>query len=82
MERNHILRPLDRGDGVCRHFNETEKLCGIYPKRPLVCRVDDMYHEFFKDRMSLGEFYQANSDACLFLQKVVSGHLDYHTNNN
>jgi Fe-S-cluster containining protein len=35
---------LDRGDGACRHLTE-ENLCGIYEKRPLLCRrlidIDD-----------------------------------------
>jgi len=28
---------LDRGDDVCRHLTE-ENLCGIYEKRPILCR--------------------------------------------
>lgn len=69
--RNLALSPLyaelDRGDGVCKYLNGN--LCGIYETRPLLCRVDESYEAFFKEVMSLEEYYQLNLDACQKLKK-------------
>jgi len=35
-----ILPEFDRGDGVCKNLT-SENLCGIYNKRPEVCRFDN-----------------------------------------
>ena len=32
---NEYYLDLDRGDGVCRYFNEKTRLCDIYEKRPM-----------------------------------------------
>ena len=34
---------LDRGDGVCKYYNDADKACTIYDFRPDFCRVDKMY---------------------------------------
>ena len=44
-------------------------LCSIYDFRPLLCRVDECYEKFFKDTMSLEEYYKANYDACNKMKK-------------
>ena len=36
-----LAKDLDRGDGVCRHYDGATRLCRIYQERPLLCRVDD-----------------------------------------
>ncbi|WP_265490443.1 CxxCxxCC domain-containing protein [Mergibacter septicus] len=36
LDKNPILSDLDRGDGICKHFNQQTKLCEIYTNRPLV----------------------------------------------
>ena len=67
LERSDLYKDLDRGDGTCKHlFNN---LCTIYDERPLKCRVDDSYHQIFKDQMSLDEFYRMNYEACASLKK-------------
>ncbi|MFN3430435.1 MAG: YkgJ family cysteine cluster protein, partial [Candidatus Sericytochromatia bacterium] len=40
VSASEVTRPLDRGDGVCRHFDEATNGCAIYETRPLTCRVD------------------------------------------
>ena len=62
LDLSPLYADLDRGDGVCRYL--TGNLCSIYEKRPLLCRVDESYEAFFRDRMSPEEYYQANLAVC------------------
>ena len=57
-----LYKDLDRGDGICIYLNGS--LCSIYDRRPLICRVDDCYETFFKDKMSLEEYYRLNKEMC------------------
>lgn len=70
--RNLHLSPLyaklDRGDGVCKYLSGD--LCSIYGSRPLLCRVDESYEKFFKDVMSLEDYYQLNRKTCEELKKT------------
>ena len=61
-------KDLDRGDGVCCHYDETTRLCRIYQERPLLCRVDDYYDRFLKDKMPWEEWYRLNQEQCRKLQ--------------
>ncbi|RRD91529.1 YkgJ family cysteine cluster protein [Conchiformibius steedae] len=60
---------LDRGDGVCRHFDESAKLCSIYATRPLVCRVEDYYVVHLSEMMTWQDFVQMNVSICDKLQQ-------------
>lgn len=66
--RNVLASPLysdlDRGDGVCRFFDDMTKLCRIYDQRPVRCNIDKMYDLYFKDKMSKKDYYKLNYDAC------------------
>ena len=62
--RLDLYSDLDRGDGVCRHYDEKTKLCTIYTTRPLKCNVDAMYNAFFYQTMSRNAFYKLNYEAC------------------
>lgn len=55
---------LDRGDGICRHFDLKTNLCQIYDSRPLVCRVEDYYHTYLYDKLSWQEFVLLNLEVC------------------
>ena len=69
-----IYSEFDRGDGVCKFFDEELRLCTIYPKRPLVCNVEKSYEKFFKWSISKEEYYKANYEACRELkEKSVRG---------
>lgn len=44
-----IYQYLDHGDGVCKFLNGN--LCSIYEVRPLLCRIDESYEAFFKEKI-------------------------------
>lgn len=55
---------LDRGDGVCRNFDESSKQCLIYSERPLVCRVEEYYVKHLADQFSWDDFLKINLEIC------------------
>ena len=63
------LKEFDRGNGVCLHLNLSTNECEIYAKRPMVCRVDEMFERYFSNIYSKSEFYQLNAKACNLLQE-------------
>lgn len=60
---------LDRGDGICRYFDEQTKLCTIYETRPLVCRVEDYYVAHLQQVIDWQDFVQINLAICEQWQK-------------
>lgn len=69
LNNSEIYRALDRGDGVCRFLSGN--LCSVYNNRPIICRVDDAYEQFFKYKYSKEEYYKMNYQACSILKKEV-----------
>ena len=67
LKMSEVYSDLDRGDGICKYLKGN--LCSIYENRPLKCRIDDSYYEFFKDSMTLEEFYDVNNKMCEELKK-------------
>jgi Fe-S-cluster containining protein len=63
---------LDRGDGVCRHFDDTQNTCTIYENRPEVCNVRMMYDKHYKDGFTWSDFVVVNQKACEELLKQVT----------
>ena len=61
-----IYKDLDRGDGTCMYLKDN--LCSIYEQRPILCRVDDAYNKYFKQRMLLEEYYNENYKICKLLK--------------
>lgn len=61
---SEITAYLDRGDGICRHFDSDTNLCKIYQERPLVCRVGDYYKTHLSDDISWQEFVRLNLEIC------------------
>jgi len=57
-------RYLDRGDGACRHYDDSRKSCGIYEHRPLVCRVEPYFDAHFAQRYDWDEFVALNLAVC------------------
>lgn len=72
LDKSSIYQDLDRGDGICKYFDENTRLCKVYENRPLKCRVDEMYEFFFMEEMPLEEFYELNYEACEKLKKEGS----------
>ena len=69
--KSHIYKELDRGDGVCKYFDDKSKLCTIYENRPIFCRVDEMYELCFKKNMTKEEYYNLNYKSCSkFKEKI------------
>lgn len=67
LRRSPLYSALDRGDGVCRYLDGN--LCGIYAERPLLCRVDESYETYFKNKMSKEDYYRQNYRSCELLKK-------------
>lgn len=55
---------LDRGDGICRHFDIQTNLCTIYHDRPLVCRVEDYYKAHLSEKYTWEDFVRLNLEWC------------------
>ncbi|WP_021168228.1 hypothetical protein SOV_52320 [Sporomusa ovata DSM 2662] len=70
VTRNDIYKYLNRGDGVCIYFNCATKLCSIYKERPIICRVDDAYEQYFRNEFTLQEYYEENYKACEKFKKM------------
>lgn len=71
LDKNNLYSDLDRGDGICKYFNETNNLCNIYETRPDKCNVEEGY-KYFKELMSLEEYLQYNVRACEKLQRGIN----------
>lgn len=69
LNKSELYSDLDRGDGICRYFDIDSKLCTIYDERPDKCNVDKIYVKFFKDKMTIEQYYQMNYVACGDLKK-------------
>ncbi len=67
LDKSDIYRELHNGDGICIYLDGN--LCSIYENRPLLCRIDESYEVYFKDKMSLNEYYEANYKICRKLKR-------------
>jgi Fe-S-cluster containining protein len=61
---------LNRGDGICRHYQVETKLCTIYATRPLICQVERQYELNYQQLYSWQDFISLNREACLILEKL------------
>lgn len=68
IDRIPSLADFDPGTGVCIHLHGN--LCDIYDTRPLVCRVDAMYDNYFHSFYTREEYYQLNLKGCASLQTL------------
>lgn len=71
LDKSELYRELDRGDGICRYLDGN--LCPIYENRPLICRVDECYDQFFKELYTKDEYYELNYQACKQLKNKKGG---------
>lgn len=63
------LDELNRGDGICKHLNETDNRCLIYENRPEICRVDVQYQKRFAKQYTWQQFVEINVSVCNELKK-------------
>lgn len=68
LDKSKLYEDLDRGDGTCKFLKDN--LCTIYENRPLKCRVDDCYDNFFCEQISREEYYRINKKACRILRRT------------
>lgn len=66
---NQIYTAYDNGYGVCIHYNQRLRLCNIYETRPMICRVDEFYELYYKDKIQKELYYQVNYNACHELKR-------------
>lgn len=59
---SEIYSDLDDGTGKCRYLVGNK--CSIYNDRPLKCRIDDCYEEYFSGQMTKEEYYRLNHEIC------------------
>lgn len=64
-----LFEDLDRGDGVCKYYDDASKLCTIYEERPVKCNVDLAYGLYFTEVMPIDEFYELNYAVCRELRQ-------------
>ena len=69
LKISELYSDLDRGDGICRFFDLTSKLCSIYKNRPDKCNIDKTYEKFYKNTMFIEEYYELNYEVCNRLKK-------------
>lgn len=62
LNKSELYEDLNRGDGICKYL--IENLCSVYDERPLFCRIDECYELFFKDSLSLEDYYKLNHYEC------------------
>ena len=63
LSHSPLYAGLDRGDGICRHFDTGANLCRIYEIRPKICRVTEMF-EAFEDHLTWEEYVDLNLQSC------------------
>ncbi len=67
VNMSELTTLLDRGDGICHHFNMESHLCSIYEKRPDICRVDLQYEKFYSEIYTWDKFVELNLAICNIL---------------
>lgn len=71
LDKSPVYSELDSGNGVCKYLDGN--LCSVYENRPLLCRIDESYEAFFKNVISINEYYRLNNESCLILKKQLRG---------
>lgn len=69
VSSSFLGKKLDRGDGICRFFNVTSRLCSIYENRLVFCNVDRCYEIFYKNSVTREEYYNLNYEVCRQLKE-------------
>lgn len=57
--------------GECKWLDTDTNLCRIYPKRPLICNIDEMYKNYYFRRYTREEFYQLNQNNCRLIRSTL-----------
>ena len=73
IDESSLDEGMNRGDGVCKFFDENTHLCRIYIKRPIFCNVDKFYEEYLSSQFSKEEYYNLNYESCKKLKDKYGG---------
>lgn len=71
IRKSELTLWLDRGDGVCKNFDDNKNICLIYENRPEVCNIKVMYEKFYSDEFTWVKFVELNQRSCDFLLNEV-----------
>ena len=66
IKYSELYSEFDDGTGKCKYLSGNS--CSIYYDRPLLCRVDECYELYFKDKMTKEQYYEENYKICYYLQ--------------
>lgn len=73
IDESNVEPRMNRGDGVCRFFDEDTHLCNIYDKRPIFCNVDRFYEEHLTTKILREDYYEVNCKSCKILKERYGG---------
>ena len=68
LHKSSVYGELDRGDGICKYFDEKGRSCLIYKNRPVICNINEFYTLYYAEKLSLKEFHELNKKACIQLR--------------
>ena len=65
------VKDMALSNGICKYLNQKTNLCTIYEKRPIFCNVDAFYKKYYKDKMSIEDFYKINKTECIKIRQSI-----------
>lgn len=71
LKLSKLYADLDRGDGVCRNYDEATHRCLIYATRPIICNVEEYYQKYLSRTMTKKDYLALNYAACKKLKQGV-----------
>lgn len=71
LKLSEIYSSLDRGDGVCKYYEQKSHRCLIYENRPVICNIEKYYQEYLLGAISKSDYLALNYDACIKLKQGV-----------
>lgn len=81
LKLSEIYSSLDRGDGVCKNYDEITHRCLIYNHRPIMCNIEKYYQKYLFGAMSKDEYLALNYDFCMKLKQGVGKDATRRKNN-
>jgi uncharacterized protein len=74
-----VYGDLRMPNGACKYYDPMLKMCSVYDRRPLTCRIDDFYDAHLKPTYSRKQFYELNAQACLNFMELEGDHENRRT---
>lgn len=71
LRRSELYSFLDRGDGVCKYYDDVSHKCSIYNNRPLICNVEAYYEAYFRNIIDKTEYLKMNYSVCSKLKEEM-----------